>query len=171
VPERHLPFFLALDAHPAALARVCERHQFTGIATGAELFVRCQSEHLDHARTVLPLVRETDEVGLKAIECLVGKPVQPWCPPSATPSRGVVAKSGERKLVPQASGDRDRLYVVAIVPNPKKVGSASHTRFALWQVGLTVAECMARGISRGDVSWDVERGFVTLGESPTPAGE
>lgn len=73
-------------------------------------------------------------------------------------------------------------YVVhVLVANPKKPGSKSHARFALYQTGQTVsaylAACAAAGqkarAARADLTWDTDaaRGFVAVlppGTKPTP---
>lgn len=54
--------------------------------------------------------------------------------------------------------------------NPKKVGSASHTRFQLYASHSTVADyvaaCIAAGQSRrnatADIAWDLKHGFIAV---------
>jgi hypothetical protein len=55
--------------------------------------------------------------------------------------------------------------VVAVVANPKKPGTPSYDRFALWAVGDTVDDYVKKAGKKGaaDVRWDLARGFVTLG--------
>lgn len=50
--------------------------------------------------------------------------------------------------------------VVSIAPNPKKVGSATHGRYTIWQVGMTKADALAAGLTRADIAYDVKKGFV-----------
>jgi len=159
---RHLPAFQALDS--ASIQRICERHGFRHVPRdGDGLFQLCQTAGLDHARTVLALARETDDTGVRAIETLVGRPITRWTPPApGASSRGVVTRERNARTAPTSSVGH--LVVLAVVPNPKKPGSASHDRFSKWVVGQTVQQCMAAGLTRGDVTWDMERGFVTLGE-------
>jgi hypothetical protein len=175
--ERHLPFFVSIDAHPqreAILARIVLRHReagnhFPDPADGRDLFLHCQSAGLDHARSVLPLVRESDEVGLAAIECLVGQPVHPWAPPAE--SRGVRTAEGRTRAVPAAPSAVDSLYILAVAPNPKKPGTNAWLQYELWRVGATVADCRQAGLSRAAITWDIERGFVKLGESLSTDGD
>ena len=47
--------------------------------------------------------------------------------------------------------------------NPKRPGSASFARFALYQTGMTIAEYLKAGGQRSDIRWDTARGFITLG--------
>ena len=51
--------------------------------------------------------------------------------------------------------------LVSVVPNPKKKGSESWTRFQLYEVGLTEAQLVERGLRTADIRWDTERSFVT----------
>lgn len=51
--------------------------------------------------------------------------------------------------------------VASVAPNPKKAGTASHARYALYRVGLTAAELRELGLSPADLRWDGERGHVT----------
>jgi hypothetical protein len=56
-------------------------------------------------------------------------------------------------------------------PNPKKPGSGTWQRYQNYVPGRTVAELLAAGITRGDIAWDVSRGFVTFAPpdpEPTP---
>lgn len=46
--------------------------------------------------------------------------------------------------------------------NPKKAGSASHTRFALYKDGATVKESLETGLTRGDLSYDKDKGFIDI---------
>lgn len=60
--------------------------------------------------------------------------------------------------------------ITAVVANPKKAGSRSHARFALYRAGQTIAEfyaaCVAAGFpeseARADISWDRRKGFITV---------
>lgn len=54
--------------------------------------------------------------------------------------------------------------IVAVVANPKRPGTASHTRFAAYKVGMTIAEAIKAGVTRADVRWDMARDFITLEE-------
>lgn len=49
-----------------------------------------------------------------------------------------------------------------VAENPKRPGSASHSRFALYRDGMTVSEFTAAGGKRVDVRWDVDHGFIAL---------
>lgn len=51
--------------------------------------------------------------------------------------------------------------VESINPNTKKRGEAAK-RFALYQIGQTIAEYLELGGKRGDIAHDVKAGFITL---------
>lgn len=57
----------------------------------------------------------------------------------------------------------DGLKITAIVPvNPKKLGTGSFKKFALYKEGMTPAEFIAAGGTKADVKYDVEHGFIKL---------
>jgi hypothetical protein len=144
--------------------------------SGRWLFELCQERDLDHASAVFPLCRETDEIGLGALEKLVGKPVHPWMPrqqrlPSQPRAFGSPAMPRAAGPVLSTGGFRGDQVVVSVAPNPKKLGSATHVRYAFWVPGDTIAQCMARGLTRADVLWDIDpsRHFVVLGTAEDAA--
>lgn len=47
--------------------------------------------------------------------------------------------------------------------NPKKPGSATHARFANYADGQTVEEAYKAGVAAGDFSYDVGKGFISIG--------
>lgn len=73
-----------------------------------------------------------------------------------------------RTLVTNARGGKnvvkpgDDRIITAIVPNPKKEGTDSHTRFSLYQEGQTVSAALAAGVKRADIKWDTDREFIKL---------
>jgi hypothetical protein len=134
-----------------------------GPTTGEELFSMCREAGLDQAGVVLSLASETTPAGIAAIEALVGRPIHHWAR-TAQAARDAAPRATPRGVAVPRAKDYDQKFVVAVVPNPKKIGSSTHLRFQNWVVGRTVAECMAAGLTRADADWDVGRGFVTLGD-------
>lgn len=60
--------------------------------------------------------------------------------------------------------------------NPKKVGSKTHGRFALYVHGMTIQQALDAGIPTGDLVYDQGHGFIkfhggTAGSKPAPAHE
>jgi hypothetical protein len=58
----------------------------------------------------------------------------------------------------------DPRVIVSVLPNPKRPGSASFDRYALYRVGMTVDEAIAAGVKREDIAWDSasSRKFIVL---------
>lgn len=52
--------------------------------------------------------------------------------------------------------------VRVLVPNPKRPGSDTHARFALYQTGATVKEFLDAGGRRVDLRWDVDHKFIAI---------
>lgn len=48
--------------------------------------------------------------------------------------------------------------------NPKRAGTKTHARFALYANGLTVEELLAKGADFGDFKYDEDKGFVKFTE-------
>jgi hypothetical protein len=57
-----------------------------------------------------------------------------------------------------------RRQLISVSANPKKKGSASWDRFALYEVGLTENQLIGRGLLAADIRWDTQRGFVKWAE-------
>jgi hypothetical protein len=57
--------------------------------------------------------------------------------------------------------------------NPKKVGSKTHGRFAMYVDGMTVQQALDAGIQTADLNYDREHGFVSFegGTTAAPAAE
>jgi hypothetical protein len=55
--------------------------------------------------------------------------------------------------------------------NPKRAGTAGHSRFALYTDGMTVEAAMAAGIWGADIKWDMDKGFIRIegGVAAAPA--
>lgn len=47
--------------------------------------------------------------------------------------------------------------------NPKRVGSATHTKFAQYKNGMTVGEAALAGLMAADIKYDVEKNFISIG--------
>lgn len=166
--ERHAELFAGLS--PDETRRILSRLQQDQLvkrgttlasASGEELFSLCQRTGLDHAAVVFSLACDGDDIGRSAIEKLIGKPIYVHRP---TYVRRTVAqeRATPRPTTTMPSGE---MVVLSVVPNPKKPGSATWSRFQHWVAGRTVAECIAAGLQKVDVPWDADpsRKFVVLG--------
>lgn len=72
-------------------------------------------------------------------------------------------KSGSRGPAPEYADSSALSVVTKDKKNPKREGSASHARFALYFGAKTVGEFVAAGGTRADLRWDLEHGFVKIG--------
>lgn len=55
-----------------------------------------------------------------------------------------------------------RAVLVSKIPNPRKLGTKAHKIFETYEVGLTVAELRARGLTATDLQWDGSRQSITF---------
>jgi hypothetical protein len=56
----------------------------------------------------------------------------------------------------------DHRIRLVVAENPKRVGSASRDRFALYRTGMTVAEATSAGVLPADIRWDLAHQFIEL---------
>jgi hypothetical protein len=56
----------------------------------------------------------------------------------------------------------DRIIRLLVSRNPKRVGSATYERFARYETGMTVARALALGLTRNDLRWDADHGFIRI---------
>ena len=132
------------------------------ISSGTELFEQVHRAGLDHADVVMSLAHDPSQPAVEILETLIGQPITRKA--TAPPKEKGNAK--RRSPGPRTSASRsDPRVITNIQPNPKKPGSASHARFALYRDGMTVAEFCAAGGSPADVKWDAERSYITLEDS------
>lgn len=141
--------------------------------SGPDLFEICSSAELDQADVVMSLSDDFSLPGVRAIETLIGKPIQrqptPPVPGAASPQRPTRPSIGDRRPARrQLAGD---LRVITFVqwPCPKKTNSAPAGRYANYKIGQTVEEAVAAGLTLADVSWDSDpkRGFIRIAEPGT----
>lgn len=136
---------------------------------GLELLARVEDAQLDHAQVVLTMAPAISLPAIQAVETLVGRPIQ-RLRPQTTPlasrsSAATVAPPRSPRATVSAGAISATQVVLSVVPNPKKPGTSSHTRFAKYAVGMSVAQLLAAGITRADLKWDTERSFVVLGDT------
>ena len=58
-----------------------------------------------------------------------------------------------------------QVIATVVTENPKRKGSKSFARYALYQPGMTVLEFIKAGGTRGDINWDVMHKHITLAPS------
>lgn len=181
--KQHLPKFAALTSEQIERVGKCVERAYGkpmngfadwSIPTGSDLFYACQTIGFDQAQVVLALAAESDIIGRGAIECLVGKPIAPWIPPSLswhTPGPLPLPLPHKKKAVlkvpivntPKAAFGADLRVLISKADNPKTKGSLAWTRYELWKIGDTVQAARARGVTLSSVQKDINRGWLVLG--------
>jgi hypothetical protein len=96
---------------------------------------------------------------------------------TSTNNTTIAAVAAAKAQAPASASGRPAAYAltaritVQTDGNPKKPGTASYDRFALYYTAETVADYIAavvasgatRAKARADLRWDQERGFITIG--------
>ncbi len=80
--------------------------------------------------------------------------------------RGTPVLAAWRKAVKTAKWDGAEVIRVLAKDNPKKAGSKSAARFALYRTGMTVEQARKAGVQKGDIVWDALAGDVSI-SAPT----
>lgn len=147
-------------------AAVSARHAWPEpptLVSGIELWQFCQDAGLDQADVVVSMADDATPLGVVCIETLIGHPIV----------RGGVggAKTPQQRTPPRTRQPRgaavrrsDPRVIVEIAPNPKKPGSLSHARYALYVVGMSVDAALAAGVRQEDIRYDSSRGFIKFGD-------
>ena len=81
------------------------------------------------------------------------QPVKAATPTPTTPAKPI-------NTGPFAADSKIKVLVEA---NPKRQGSGGYKRFAQYKSGMTVAEALAKGVTRADLVWDVGHKFISIG--------
>ena len=63
------------------------------------------------------------------------------------------------------------IIIVLVKDNPKRPGSASFDRFALYKQGMTVDEYLKAGGQRSDLRWDSDRNFIKITDGAAPQAD
>jgi hypothetical protein len=91
---------------------------------------------------------------------------------SAKPAaKKAVAKAPKTEKVATEGGRKGRAPAwpletkikVLVAENPKRAGSASFDRFALYGKGTTVGAFLEAGGTSGDLHWDSEHEYISIG--------
>lgn len=167
---------LSPDAEALVASALLRRHPELPPYVPGGLFRVCAEAGLDQADVVCAVASDPRPLAVQALEVLAGIPVVVGHPCLAGPApRPVVDESAEAPApvrapraarAPRASTSDPRV-IASMVPNPKRPGTASHARYELYRVGMTVDEAIAAGVKREDIAWDsaASRKFIVL-ESP-----
>lgn len=65
----------------------------------------------------------------------------------------------------------EAVITVVSETNPKREGTPSHERFALYRTGMTAKEAKEAGVRAADISYDLEKGFISVVEPEPKADE
>jgi len=130
-------------------------------------------EKIQPADVLVRLERSRDLSAMIAAAALRGKVTV--CPKSAQlnpkpyPKAPVASPKTEdegtrlavKPIAKQAHTANATRVLATVQPNPKRPGSASRDRYALYQVGMTEAQLLERGVRRDDFRHDTQRGYIT----------
>jgi hypothetical protein len=83
-------------------------------------------------------------------------------PAKATPAKKPPAKEVS-KPIDTGKFAADSKIKVLVEANPKREGSESYKRFALYKDGMTVEEALTKGLTRPDLAWDTKHQFISIG--------
>lgn len=65
-----------------------------------------------------------------------------------------------KKVYPKVEYKDENVITFVTEPNPKRGASAE--RFAHYKVGMTIADAIKAGVTRGDIAWDLPRGLIKI---------
>ena len=133
-----------------------------GDVPGVSFFDTLQRARLCQADLVLCLLRLNTPRALRHAAKLVGRPIT-HCPPC-------LRQLGRRPRAVAAQLPDDRVVIRVRPPAPVERGkrrllcSPMYDRLAKARVGATVAQLVARGITRRDLRIATRRGYLEIGE-------
>lgn len=78
--------------------------------------------------------------------------------PSVAKAAPAAAPASTRTKVDYAG---KRLKLLA-AENPKREGTESYARFALYKNNMLVEEALAAGVRRADLDWDQKHGYISI---------
>ncbi len=120
------------------------------------LLMRLIAQHgMDQRHLLRPMLRATDPTAVHAIETIVGRPI-------TRITRAIKHQQPTRLTRAPRPKAADNRTILSVLPNPKKPGSASFDRYAKYQEGITVSDALSRGLTPGDIKWDVDHGHIVL---------
>lgn len=128
------------------------------LPTDSNLYDIALQLQMDPADVVMCLATDPTEVGVQTAEHLIGRPITRHV---ARAPIGKIKHGGRQS--PRVTKDDPRI-VTYVAPNPKQSGSGSHLRYQFWEVGITISEARRRGLTSADVKYDIDRGYVKVGD-------
>jgi hypothetical protein len=58
--------------------------------------------------------------------------------------------------------NKDSVITIVATSNPKRKGTLTYTRFALYKNGMTIADYVKAGGRTGDINYDIIAGYITV---------
>jgi hypothetical protein len=92
-----------------------------------------------------------------------GAPAKPASKPAKAPKEKAPKAEGEGGRRGRAPAWPLDAKIKVLVENPKRAGTASHDRFALYGKGTTVGAFLEAGGTSGDLHWDSEHEYISIG--------
>lgn len=163
-PRYHEAFCtLTQDELACCVAGLQKTRQMPEIADGEEFLGHCIAEHISQAEVVMALAHNPSVAAVTATERLIMKPIDRRTATEVEKERQALNPRAIAVHVSAREATTDtRLIRLLVEGNPKRKGTSAHDRFALYQDGMTVAQFLAAGGTRGDLTWDQERAFIRL---------
>lgn len=140
---------------------LCELGDFE---EGQVLVDWCRASHVSQAECIMALSRDVSPTAVAAVEKLIMRPIDRRSPAEVERERDA-SRPRPQPVAPVRSNEAltdGRIIRVLATENPKRAGTKSHERWKLYRDGITIAEYLRNGGTRGDLQWDQERGFIKV---------
>jgi hypothetical protein len=132
--------------------------------TGDEVLDYCRASHVSQAEVIMALRNDSRPSAVLAVETIMMRPIDRRSPRQVEQERDA-ARPRPQVVAPVRANEVQtdtRVIRLLVTSNPKRSGTSAHDRFAKYRDGMTVADALRVGVTRGDLSWDQERGFVRI---------
>lgn len=163
---RYEPNFKTLTNEEAdyfadAIVGSLQRNFLTEDTTGGEaLFNDLRMNDIDHKTACMSLANDPSIMAITILEKVVGKEIVKKA--NIAPAN-VRAPRVQRDGAPRPKVIKnDPRVIYDVIPNPKRMGSASYDRYNFYKEGMTVQEFITAGGTAGDIKHDVSKGFIKL---------
>jgi hypothetical protein len=85
--------------------------------------------------------------------------------PSTTTTAPIIATitvTKPNEPVKRVRYNKDSVITIVATTNPKRKGTLTYTRFALYKSGMTIADYVKAGGRTGDINYDIIAGYITV---------
>lgn len=131
-----------------------------GEVSGKSLFTDLTTNNVDHKTACMSLANDPSPMAVTILEKVVGTAIVrkvPVVPANLKVARATGTSAPRPKVI-----KNDPRVIYDVIPNPKRMGSASYERYNFYKEGMTVQEFITAGGTAGDVKHDVSKGFIKL---------